>query len=45
MVKEGNSRMYFTASPKTLAKLKELCEKYDMTITELIKYLVNKELN
>ena len=40
MVKKENKRVMITMSPKTSDKVKELCNMYDMTVTELFKMMV-----
>lgn len=45
MVKEGNYRQYFTVTPKTMEKIKLLQDKYDMTVSELVKFLVNNAID
>ena len=43
MVKEGNKRVMITCSQKTIKELGILSEFYDMTITELVKFMAHKE--
>ncbi len=43
MVKKGNSRVMITCTDKQLQQMDYLCSAYDMTYTQLIKFLVAKE--
>lgn len=40
MVKKCNKRVMITVTPGTEEKCEELCQMYDMTITELFKMMV-----
>lgn len=43
MVKAGSKRVMITCTPKTIELAQELQDIYDMTFTQLVKYLVAKE--
>lgn len=44
MVNENNKRVMITCSPKMLKNIQELQRYYDVSITQLIKLLVAKEV-
>lgn len=45
MVKQENTRAMITLSPKTKEKIDYLLDQYDMTLTELVKWLVSEKFN
>lgn len=44
MVKKDNKRVMLTLTPKSLSYLDKLMELYDMTASQVVKLLLNKEV-
>lgn len=44
MVKKENRRVMLTLTPKSLSYLDKLMELYDMTASQVVKLLLNKEV-